>query len=277
MQIKSLYIALAVAAATATSFIACGPDAGWNKILANEEQANRIFQDSLPYTVKQFKEFSPYFSGQANEMDSTTFTATYPLFNAEIQQLVKNALFIDGEDSVNQVAESFLGGFNEYAEDEIASGNSAFHCWFKNQDARVLLNTGRFLTIANSLSEYTGGAHGMEVELWFNYDIKNKKQLALTDFIQDTVSLKKIVEQHFRKVESLHENDSFGSGYFFDDDKFTMADNFGMTREGLVFHYNVYEIKAYSEGSTTVVVPYKDLKGLLTETGNQLVSSLFKK
>ena len=279
MQIKSFYtISWALGIAALASIVACRPGTGLNTVLANEEKSSsRIFQDSIPYTIHHFKEISPYFAGTPDEMDSTSFTASYPLFHPEVQQLVKNAIFIDGEDNINQIAESFLTGYNEYAEDEIAAGNGHFQSWFKHQDAQVALNTGRFLTLANSLSEFTGGAHGIQVQLWFNYDLKNKKQLALSDFIQDTTKLKKIVEVYFRKVENLKEDAPLGADYFFDENKFALAENFGMTRDGLVFHYNVYEIKPYSEGPTTVVVPYQAIKGILTESGNQLVNSLFKK
>lgn len=275
MYRNKLYLCLLLAA---TGLWACGPEGKVNKVAEAASSPEAINpKDSLPYTIKKFVDFSPYFAGTESAMDTTSFSATYPVFNEEVNQLIKGALFVDGEDAVEQVSESFLSSFNEYAEDELHSGNKEFHAWFKDQQARVVLNTGRFLTVANALTDYTGGAHGMEVELWFNYDIANKKRLALTDLVQDTTRLKEIAEKHFRKKENLKETDSFGSGYFFDNNQFTLADNYGLTKEGLLFHYNIYEIKAYSEGSTTIIVPYKELKGLMTEVGNQLIDSLLPK
>lgn len=276
MKIKKLGCIVLLAAALLGS---CGPDGKPRQAAAGQSTVSlaALNQDTLAYEITYFKEFSPYFSGTADQIDSTIFSARYPVFNAEVNKLVKNALLINGEDSISQVAESFISGFNEYAEDEIQSGNKQIHCWFQKQEARVVLNTGRFLTLANALTEYTGGAHGMEAELWFNYDLLNSKHLVLSDIIADTTALKKLAEQYFRKHEKLKESDSFGAGYFFANDHFALADNFGLTRDGLLFHYNVYEIKAYSEGSTTIVVPYTELKGLLTAAGNQLVESLLKK
>lgn len=276
MKINTIGCILLLASA---SFCSCGPDGKVNRAVA-EPQSNGLAalgKDTIVYKIAHFKEFSPYFSGSDEQLDSTTFTASYPIFSPELNKLVKNALLLNGEDSISQVAESFITGFNEYAEDEIQAGTKGIHCWFQKQDTRVVLNTGRFLTLANSLSEYTGGAHGMEAELWFNYDLLNSRQLALSDLIVDTTGLKKATERYFRKHEKLKDSDSFGAGYFFANDNFALAENFGFTKDGLLFHYNVYEIKAYSEGATTIVVPYTELKGLLTETGNQLVESLFKK
>lgn len=227
--------------------------------------------DTLDYNMEVFKEISPYFSGDETTLDTTFYAARYPVFAAEIDSLVRDAIFVDGEHQADQVAESFLGGFNEYAEEQISSENQTFHAWFRNQDCVVILNVPGFLTLKNTISEYTGGAHGIEIEVWSNYDTQNKKKLSLADLFQDTLVLRQIVESHFRKQEQLSDTSAYGSNYFFDDDTFTMADNFGLTRTGLLFHYNPYEIKSYAEGPTTLIVPYSALEEVMTARGQQLV------
>lgn len=227
--------------------------------------------DTLDYHIAVFKEISPYFSGDETTLDTTFYAASYPVFSPEIDTLVRDAVFIDGEYNASQVAESFLGGFNEYAEEQIESEHQTFHAWFRNQDCEVILNVPGFLTLKNAISEYTGGAHGIEIEIWSNYDTQNKRKLSLNDLFQDTVALRQIAEGYFRKQEQLSDTSSYGSAYFFDDETFALAENFGLTTTGLLFHYNPYEIKSYAEGPTTLIIPYAALADVMTEKGRRLL------
>ncbi|PRD56176.1 DUF3298 and DUF4163 domain-containing protein [Sphingobacterium gobiense] len=230
--------------------------------------------DTLDYHMEAFKEISPYFSADGTALDTTYYAARYPVFSAAIDTLVREAIFVDGEHTPSQVAESFLGGFNEYAEEQINSDQPSFHAWFRNQDCEVVLNVPGFLTLKNAISEYTGGAHGIEIEIWSNYDIQNRSKLALTDLFQDTLALRQIVEHHFKKQEQLSDTSSYGSAYFFEDETFTLAENFGLTRAGLLFHYNPYEIKSYAEGPTTLIVPYHALTDVMTDKGKRLLKAI---
>ncbi|GHE34103.1 DUF3298 and DUF4163 domain-containing protein [Sphingobacterium griseoflavum] len=244
---------------------------------ASHVTTERAPADTLHYEIKQFKAFSPYLSGTEMEVDSTIFTARYPVFEAEINDLVQQAIFIDGESKVEQVSDSFLGGFNEYAEEQIDAGNEAFHTWFKHQDSKVILNEGGILTLQTAINDYTGGAHGMEIELWFSFDVPAKKRLALTDLVADTTQLLQIAERRFKKMENLSDTASYGSSYFFDNENFVLPENFGLTKDGLLFHYNPYEIKSYAEGPTTLVIPYSALLDVLTEKGRKLFDGLSDK
>jgi|SRR5690606_4863493 len=234
-------------------------------------------QDTLAYQMAFFKETSPYFSGDETTLDTTFYAARYPVFASEIDSLVHEAIFIDGEHNAKQVAQSFLAGFNEYAEEQIESENGAFHAWFRNQDCEVVLNAPGFLTLRNAVSEYTGGAHGIEIEIWSNYDTQKKRKLSLADLFQDTLALSQIVEVYFRKQEELSDTSSYGSNYFFEDETFTLADNFGLTPSGLLFHYNPYEIKSYAEGPTTLIIPYKALEEVMTAKGKRLLKVVSEK
>ncbi|HLT87220.1 MAG TPA: DUF3298 domain-containing protein [Sphingobacterium sp.] len=228
-------------------------------------------RDTLDYHIEVFKEISPYFSGDETTLDTTFYAARYPVFLPEIDSLVRDAVFVDGEHHASQVAESFLGGFNEYAEEQIESESRSFHAWFRNQDCEVILNVPGFLTLKNAISEYTGGAHGIELEIWSNYDIQNKRKLSLHDLFGDTLALRQIVEDYFRKQEQLSDTSSYGSAYFFEDETFALAENFGLTPTGLLFHYNPYEIKSYAEGPTTLIVPYHAVADVMTAKGRRLL------
>ena len=42
-----------------------------------------------------------------------------------------------------------------------------------------------------------------------------------------------------------------------------MTDNFALTKDGLKFVYNPYEIAPYAMGQQEIVIPYSELKSLL--------------
>lgn len=228
-------------------------------------------KDTLEYHITTFKEISPYFSGDGTSVDTTYCAARYPVFSPEIDSLVRDAIFVDGEHTPVQIAESFLGGFNEYAEEQLANEDNSLHAWFRNQNCEVVLNVPGFLTLRNIVSEYTGGAHGIEVEIWSNYDLHDMKKLTLADLFQDTLGLNQIVETYFREQEQLSDTSSYGNRYFFDDETFRLADNFGLTPGGLLFHYNPYEIKSYAEGPTQLLIPYDALEAIMTEKAKKLL------
>src|SRR5690606_31684348 len=173
--------------------------------------------DTLTYHLETFKEFSPYFAGdEGSPLDTTYYSASYPVFGSDIDTLIKEAIFVDGEEQASEVSKSFLGGFNEYAEEQIGSDNPVFRAWFKNQICDVMFNIPGFLTLKNTISAYTGGAHGIQVELWSNYDTQAMEKLELTDIIDNTGTLTQITERYFRKQEGLSDTSSYGDAYFFD-------------------------------------------------------------
>ena len=50
--------------------------------------------------------------------------------------------------------------------------------------------------------------------------------------------------------------------FFFGED-FQLPANMGFSKEGLILLYNNYEIAAYTQGATKIVLPYETVKGVL--------------
>ncbi|HLS94641.1 uncharacterized protein DUF4163 [Sphingobacterium allocomposti] len=274
MKRSNLYSFLVVLTSTLWS---CVTENRSTQQQADQGQSSTSVTDTLAYEITYFKDFSPYFSGTDTQIDSTIFSARYPVFKHDVDSLVRKAIFVDGESDVRQVAESFIGGFNEYAEEQIQSGNQPSQVWFRHQDCHVVLNIPGYLSLCNNIVEYTGGAHGIELMLWSNFDISERKQLALADVVQDTSALLSVAEKHFRQQEQLSDTASYDGAYFFDNNAFSLAENFGLTKEGILFHYNPYEIKSYAEGPTTLIIPFGEIDNILTEKGKDIKSKISAK
>lgn len=67
-------------------------------------------------------------------------------------------------------------------------------------------------------------------------------------------------------MKQLGPDDDLGSaGFWFENNKFSLNDNFLILDSGLVFYYNNYEITAYAFGPTELEIPYTKIKTLVDE------------
>ncbi len=233
--------------------------------------------DTAQYTLTHFYKSSKYLANKEEGHDTTYLRASFPVFqDSSINSLVKDAIYSDGEDNMDQVSEAFIMAFNEFVEE---SSVTDFVPWYTERTIRVFQNTPLLLTLTNHIEEYTGGAHGLRVVLFKHYDRLKKKEIKLNDlFSKDAQQeLVKIAERIFRKQENIAKDSSLSDSYFFDEGKFALADNFALEPKDILFFYNVYEIKSYAEGETELRIPYEEIKKLLSPQGIQYVESLKRK
>jgi hypothetical protein len=74
--------------------------------------------------------------------------------------------------------------------------------------------------------------------------------------------LREAGEEEFRAERELGPEVSLEeAGFSFPDNRFSLNDNYGFSKEGIVFFFNGYEVAAYAEGPTAIVIPYEKLVG----------------
>lgn len=107
--------------------------------------------------------------------------------------------------------------------------------------------------------EYTGGAHGNSWSFVLNYDLKNNRQLALSDLFNKgndflaIISKQSIVQIVAKQGEpSTIEWVEGGAGKNIENFK-----SWVITEEGLKFTFDPYQVASYAEGIFTTVVPYE--------------------
>jgi hypothetical protein len=110
-------------------------------------------------------------------------------------------------------------------------------------------------------SEYFfGAAHPGSYLNYANFDITTGNIISLEDlFISDyKKELNQIAEKKFIQL--------FGTeGWDFTPGNFNNTENYLITKSGLIFTFNQYEIGPYAAGSPTFLIPYKDIKHLLKD------------
>ncbi|MGH2622555.1 MAG: DUF3298 domain-containing protein, partial [Sphingobacterium sp.] len=236
--------------------------------------ANNHVQDTLTYKIATVKEISPYFSQTEDKIDTTYVKVTYPEFTDDgMNKLVLQNILIDGESTVKQYALNFLEGYGNFIEENIVQNPIA---WKKETAINIDLYTPEIISIQNQTYEFSGGAHGNSFRIWNIYELESGRKLDLKTFIPENKMLNfvKTVEKKFRSDEGISDTTNLDKNYFFEDGKFALSATFGLTKTGIMFHYNPYEIKPYSAGTTTLIMDYNDIQEFLTNTGKNYIQNI---
>jgi hypothetical protein len=235
------------------------------KSASTKNQILKLKNDTLIYDTVSFFKTTPDCKKDTCE---SFVEAKYPQFKDQnINDFIKiklSALPYEGPNNNNLevAADSFI---NEYLSLKTEYPNSAFaYEWI--QSLTVAYQYIPIISFIHKMYIYTGGAHGMESVFYYNLNKKTLKLLTLEDILKSNYQdkLTEVGEIIFRKNEGLAETEPL-TNYFFEDNKFTLNNNFLITPEGLLFIYNPYEIKAYAYGATELLIPYSSIKDLIKE------------
>lgn len=101
---------------------------------------------------------------------------------------------------------------------------------------------------------YTEGSQPDHITHIENFDPITGKTIEVAKIITDIPALQQLCEQKFKQVEA----DAFQKGFQLTD--FKLPENIGITPQGLLFHYNIYEVGGRGLGDTQFLIPYSELK-----------------
>jgi len=227
--------------------------------------------DTLSYTYDSVKVYSKTpVSVNKNVTDTAKAVVSYPQFadetaNKFVQEKVIGLAGKQGAyKNYKELANSFIQEYDNFKSKNADSPES----WFENLDLKVTANYPDYLSVLFTYIDYRGGAHPNTLFTYVNYNPKNNQTLTLDSVIttEGMPVLRQVAEKIFRNNEKLGPNASLSEGYFFAEGKFALAQTFTLTKEGLKFLYNPYEIKAYAAGTTELIVPYSAIKDILKPT-----------
>lgn len=129
---------------------------------------------------------------------------------------------------------------------------------------KILQSKGSLATVVLNSSSYLGGAHGSTAQHYYNFDLKNQKQIQLNDLLlpKQKATLDKLAHDAFKAwiVDSKLANDpkEYEEAW-----PFQVTDNFLLGEQGLILQYGEYEIGPYVVGLPRLVIPFDQLKGVL--------------
>lgn len=138
--------------------------------------------------------------------------------------------------------------------------------WYYRSTLAVNIKSDTLISIGAVNEFFTGGAHGGYGKYFINLEPATGKTVLLSDVLKPgyETTLRKEGEISFRKSLQLADTASLSDqGFEFPENKFALNDNYGFTKEGIVFVFNVYEIAPYALGEQEVLISYEKLKDWL--------------
>lgn len=138
--------------------------------------------------------------------------------------------------------------------------------WHLSRAVVIVYNTPKVLSIFFEESVFTGGAHPNTTRFYYSFDMKSGRPFQLSDlFVGDYQEpLNRIAEKKFRELEKIKPNQSLKkSGFWFENDSFSVKHNFAITRTGILFYFNRYEIAPYADGPIELELKAKLISDLI--------------
>lgn len=129
---------------------------------------------------------------------------------------------------------------------------------------KILQSKGTLATVVLNSSSYLGGAHGSTAQRYYNFDLKNQKQVQLNDLLlpKQKAKLDKLAHEAFKTwvIDSKLANtaDEYEQAW-----PFQVTDNYFLGEQGLILQYGEYQIGPYVVGLPRLVIPFDQLQGVL--------------
>jgi hypothetical protein len=174
----------------------------------------------------------------------------------------------DAEKVMNSVQQIY---FDTYVNDNIDLYNQ--HTgqpldWILLTYMHVVQNNANLLSFYVEKYAYTGGAHGLETRKYTTVNMLTGRIVRITDLLHGDYEAKltEMLTKKARKKFNIPPDSSLtGAGLFVDEIK--PSSEFYVTRTGIGFFYNQYDIAPHSWGTSDFVIPYGELKDFLLTTG----------
>ena len=115
----------------------------------------------------------------------------------------------------------------------------------------IFMDNNIFVT-SNFTYTYLGGAHGMMVTSYDNYDLESGKLIDLDEILN-------IGSTEFINFYEKEIKETFVDGIL-DENKILMSNNFFILPTGIVFSYAPYELLGFAAGEPHLFISYKDLQ-----------------
>ena len=149
------------------------------------------------------------------------------------------------------------------SEDGKATGE--WYSYYKGIESHVQFYEKDLLVYRIDYNEYTGGAHGMYTTTYLNMDLALMRPLRLDDIfvgnykdaVTDLIWNQLMADNKVTTHEALEDLGYGSTG------NIAPTENFYLSKEGITFYYNVYDITPYAMGPVKVTIPFAMMEHLL--------------
>ena len=178
------------------------------------------------------------------------------------------------EEAVEKYTEKYVEDYRKdlesmYKKDEQdkedGASMEAWYSYYKGINSHIQLYLKHLLVYRIEYNEYTGGAHGIYMTTFLNMDLRTLAPIRLDDlFVSDyKEALTDLLWNQLmadNKVTTRQELEDMG---YATTGELAPTENFYLSKEGITFFYNVYDIAPYVMGPVKITLPYEMLQHLL--------------
>lgn len=257
------------------SLFSCDKKSDDNKKTETKSESESVKKDQEPVFSK--KEFEKSYEGCNPDSSSCTYVnidyvemtegESKDKINAHIMNILLTTMYPMNDTSYGSLEDLANGFIKDYADTKKEFPEIPGE-WYLEANLTDTGGTDKIICIEQSFGMFTGGAHPVHYETYFNFDARTGDTLGLSNLFKTGFEkeLQRLVVNKFRKDQNLKPDEPLTNAGLFDD-SLSYNNNFLLTKEGITFHYNIYEIWSYAQGTTDIFIPYSDLKGILKENG----------
>lgn len=233
-----------------------------------------FFNVDAQNVIHEQKEIHEIYNSKTFKRDSAyVIDITWPLFDEDkgntkfakkLNELVTSLLPFSNADvkkSVNDMVETYK---SMEQEDDFGM------YWTFTSDIGAYFPSDDIVSIVKTEWEYAGGAHGNGVSKYYNIYEPTQKILTVDDLLipGGKEKLNAIAEKIFRHNYELGEDELlYEAGYWFENEKFALNENFLIDHQALLFTFNPYEIAPYAAGAPEVRIPFSEIKDIVRKDG----------
>jgi hypothetical protein len=144
--------------------------------------------------------------------------------------------------------------------------------WEYTETFQSFAQTPHTAVLAQNRDYYIGGAHGMQEKTYFVFSLDEVRWLRLNDIFKEGTesALQDHITEALRIRQGLTPGAPLTGGGFFEN-SVVVSEDFFLSRKGIGFQWDVYEIAPYVMGPIEVIIPYEKISPLLTSRGLFLV------
>ncbi len=138
--------------------------------------------------------------------------------------------------------------------------------YFARRTAEVIFSSPALITIEIRTDEFHGGPEPESARAFLNLAPSTGLAVELDSLLerQGAKDLTRLAEWRFRQERHIPQDSPLSqAGFTFEQDVFSLPRQWGFSSRGLLLHYNAGEVAPASSGSTSLLAPWNELRGII--------------
>jgi len=234
-------------------------------------------QGSMPFIAYYMNKSGPLFENKLNPKASIEISLLTPgeYTPANVADSVRYDIYDHFFDMpvttgdplflLDSMKELYLSNYRKSNADIYQEGAASFD-WQKKKEVRILHNEKNILSVEFYDYGYTGGAHGLSLSNFHVFDLSDGHTISLDEVFRADYKndLRDIINSAARRKYNLERNKPMTEAGFFVE-FIDPTENFYITKDGIGFYYNQYEVAPFALGPVEIFVNYRELLRILHE------------